>query len=196
MNDLLSIGGIFTAFGLSSATGLNAYLPLLATGLLAKVGYLDLGDNFQTLGSWPAILVVAAMFIVDLVGDKIPAVDHIFHTVGMVVHPIAGAIAFASQTGVIDNVNPTLALVIGAATGGSLHLARSAVRPLSTVSTAGIGNPILSTAEDVTSAVLTALAVLIPILAIIGIAVVVWLLWKLWRKAGRALGPSPRPRRT
>jgi Domain of unknown function (DUF4126) len=149
--NFLSVGGLLTAFGLSSATGLNAYLPLLVAGILDRTGAVKLGDGFHGLSSWPILAVLAVLLIVDLVGDKVPAVDHVFHMVGMVIHPIAGALAFASTTGAVQHVNPTVALVIGAITGGSLHVARSSVRPVSTLTTAGIATPFVSAAEDVSS---------------------------------------------
>lgn len=190
MNDILSVGGLLTAFGLSGATGLNAYLPLLVTGILTKVDYIQLDDRYDALASWPVIAVVAALFIVDFIGDKIPAIDHIFHAVGTIVHPIAGALAFASQTGAVTEMNPILSLVLGATTGGGLHLARAAVRPMSTIGTAGVGNPIMSFGEDLTAGMLTALAFIIPILVAVALVSVVWFVWRLWRRAGRSLAPG------
>ena len=187
MNDILSVGGLLTAFGLSGATGLNAYLPLVVTGILTKADYIQLDDRYDALASWPVIAVVAALFIVDFIGDKIPAIDHIFHAVGTIIHPVAGALAFASQTGAVTKMNPILSLVLGATTGGGLHLARAAVRPMSTVGTAGIGNPILSFGEDLTAGSLTALAFIIPILVAVALVLVVWFVWRLWRRAERAL---------
>lgn len=190
VDDILSVGGLLTAFGLSGATGLNAYLPLLVTGILTKVDYIQLDDRYDALAGWPVIAVVAALFIVDFIGDKIPAIDHIFHAVGTIIHPIAGALAFASQTGAVTKMNPILSLVLGATTGGGLHLARAAVRPMSTIGTAGVGNPIMSFGEDLTAGLLTALAFIIPILVAVALVLVVWFVWRLWRRAGRALAPG------
>jgi hypothetical protein len=189
VNTIFSVGGILTAFGLSSATGLNAYLPLVVTGLLVKTGYMNLGSDFQSLGTWPVIGVLSVLLVADFVGDKVPAVDHIFHAVGTVVHPIAGAIAFASQTGVVKHVHPILAVVVGAAAGGSIHLGRAALRPVSTVATAGIATPFLSGAEDVTSGVTTALAVLIPVASVLVVIAIFWMLFRLRKRFGAKLPP-------
>jgi hypothetical protein len=189
VNTIFSVGGILTAFGLSSATGLNAYLPLVVTGLLVKSGYMSLGSDFQSLGTWPVIAVLGVLLMADFVGDKVPAVDHIFHAVGTVIHPVAGAIAFASQTGVVKHVHPILAVVLGAAAGGGIHLGRAALRPVSTVATAGIATPFLSGAEDVTSGVTTALAVLIPVASIFIVIGVVWMILRLRKRFGAKLPP-------
>jgi hypothetical protein len=194
LTNLLSVGGLLTAFGLSSATGLNAYLPLLVAGILDRTGAVKLGEGFHGLSSWPILAVLAVLLIVDLVGDKVPAVDHIFHMVGMVIHPIAGALAFASTTGAVQHVNPTVALIIGAITGGSLHVARSSVRPVSTVATAGIATPFVSAAEDVSAGVLTALAFLLPILVVLALVVVVYGFFRLRRRLAKSLDKPVRLR--
>lgn len=195
MNEILSVGGILTAFGLSSATGLNAYLPLVVSGLLVKTGYLDVGSEFKSLGTWPVIGVLIALLLVDIVGDKIPAVDSVFHLVGTVVHPVAGAIAFASQTGVVEDVHPMIALVVGAATGGSIHLGRAALRPVSTVATGGVATPFLSATEDVMSGVTTAFAVVIPIVGIVLVVGLIWMFFRFRRRLGRKLS-TPVTKRT
>jgi Domain of unknown function (DUF4126) len=187
LTNLLSVGGLLTAFGLSSATGLNAYLPLLVAGILDRTGAVTLGEGFHGLSSWPILAVLTVLLIVDLVGDKVPAVDHIFHMVGMVIHPIAGALAFASTTGAVQHVNPTVALVVGAITGGSLHVARSSVRPVSTVATAGIATPFVSAAEDVSAGVLTALAFLLPILVVLALGIVVYGFFRVRRRLAKSL---------
>ena len=196
LTNILSVGGLLTAFGLSSATGLNAYLPLLVAAILDRTGAVKLGDGFHALSSWPVLVLLAVLFVVDLVGDKVPAVDHIFHAVGLVIHPIAGALAFASTTGAVQHVNPTLALVIGAVTGGSLHVARATVRPVSTLTTAGVATPFLSAAEDASSGVLTALAFLLPILVVLALLVIVVAYFSFRRRIARSLDtPVRRPRR-
>ena len=69
---------------------------------------------------------------------------------------------------------------------GSLHATRATVRPASTTLTAGAGNPVLSFAEDVSSAVLSVVAVLAPLVGLLLLIVVavVAVLW--WRRIARA----------
>jgi Domain of unknown function (DUF4126) len=196
LTNLLSVGGLLTAFGLSSATGLNAYLPLLVAGILDRTGAVKLGTGFHGLSTWPILVLLAVLLVIDLVGDKVPAVDHIFHMVGMVIHPIAGALAFASTTGAVQHVNPTLALVLGAVTSGTLHVARSSVRPVSTLTTAGMATPFISAAEDLSSGVLTALAFLLPILAVLAVVLVAYGFFRLRRRLAQSLDKPVRLRQS
>jgi hypothetical protein len=161
------IGSVFAAVGLSAAAGLNAYLPLLMGAVLERLGVVELGDPFGALSSDGGIAVLAILLAADVVGDKIPGVDHVLHVAGTVVHPVAGALLFVGQTGIETGIPAAVAAVLGAATAETLHLGRASLRPASTASTAGIGNPLLSLGEDVTALALTILAFAVPALALL-----------------------------
>jgi len=183
-------GSLLAAFGLSGAAGLNAWIPLLAVSLLGRAGQLELADGYDWLESTPALIVLGVAFVLDFVGDKVPAIDSLLHAAGAIVHPAAGAIVFAGPTEVPTDVPSIVLFALGASVAGSLHATRATVRPVSTTMTAGAGNPALSLGEDIVSAVLSVVAVFAPILgaicllAVVGVAV----LW--WRRVRRS-----RPRR-
>jgi hypothetical protein len=193
--DLASgIASVFAAVGLSGAAGLNAYLPLLLSAVLARLDVVDLGEPFGTLSSNWGIAILAALFVADFVGDKVPGVDHVLHVIGTVAHPVAGALLFVGQTGVDTGIPAAVAAVLGAATAGTLHGGRAALRPASTVSTAGIGNPLLSLGEDAASLVLTIVAFALPlvaILAVIALVAAVITAARHLRRAGRATDRPP-----
>jgi hypothetical protein len=175
-------GSLLAAFGLSGAAGLNAWIPLLAVGLLSRAGQLELADGYDWLASTPALIALGAAFVLDFVGDKVPAIDSLLHAVGTIVHPAAGAIVFAGPTEVPTDVPSIVLFALGASVAGSLHATRATVRPVSTTMTAGAGNPVLSFAEDVASAGLSVLAVFAPILGAICLLAVVVLAVLWWRR--------------
>ena len=157
---------VATAFGLAGAAGLNAWLPVVAAALLARAGVVDLAAPFDQLSTTPALVILGLVFVADFVGDKIPAVDSVLHAIGSVVAPAGGAVLFTGQTGAETDLPTAAAIVLGGLTAGSVHLGRATLRPASTVTTAGAGNPILSLSEDVASGVLVAAAFLVPLLAL------------------------------
>jgi hypothetical protein len=179
-------GSLLAAFGLSGAAGLNAWIPLLAVSLLSRAGQLELPDGYDWLESTPALILLGAAFVLDFVGDKVPAIDSLLHAAGTVVHPAAGAIVFAAPTEVPTDVPSIVLFALGASVAGSLHATRATVRPVSTTMTAGAGNPALSLGEDIASAVLSVVAVFVPILGAICLlaVVVVAVLW--WRRIRRS----------
>ena len=168
-----AIGSVFAAVGLSGAAGLNAYLPLLVSAVLDRLDVVELAEPFDALSSNAGISVLAVLFLADFVGDKVPGVDHVLHLLGTVIHPISGALLFVGQTGLETGIPAAVAAVLGALTAGLLHGGRAAVRPASTTTTAGFGNPLLSLGEDVASLILTILAFALPLVALFLVIVLV-----------------------
>ena len=147
-----------------------------------RLDWFELSDSYDFLGSTPAIGAIAVCLAVDFVGDKVPAVDHVLHAVGTVVHPAAGALLFAAQTGVAGDLDPGVAYVLGALVSGGVHAERALIRPLSTVGTAGVGNPVLSLLEDAGSVMLTVVAFLLPVLALFFVLALVGAGFFAWRR--------------
>lgn len=188
MDPASAVGSLFAASGLSAAAGLNAWIPLLALSAGGRFGWIDLGDSYAFLTSGTALIAISVCLVIDFVGDKIAGVDHLLHAAGALIQPAAGAVLFAAQTGVAGNLDPTVALVLGAALSGGVHAQRSAIRPLSTAGTGGLGNPVLSLIEDAGSIALTVSALLLPILAfifVVGLLVSGLLAWRALRRRSR-----------
>jgi hypothetical protein len=180
MGGFVAFSQLCSGLGLSSAAGLNAYVPLLAIGILGRMGIVHLDGPYALLSTWTALIVLGVLAVIDFVGDKVPAVDHAMHAVGVVVAPVAGAIVFGSQTHAIGNVPAALSLAAGLVVAGGFHATRAAVRPVSTAATGGIANPILSLIEDATAVVLSILAVFIPVLAVVFLLILVFMLYRSW----------------
>jgi Domain of unknown function (DUF4126) len=168
-----ALGSVFAAFGLSGAAGLNAFLPLLAGAVLARTGVVDLGAPFDDLQTNGGLVALAVLFALDFVGDKIPALDHVLHVVGGVVAPTSGAALFTGETGIHTDLPTVVSVLAGGGVAGAVHLLRASIRPVSTVTTGGVGNPVLSLLEDVTSGLLVVVAFLLPVLAAVAVLALV-----------------------
>ncbi len=177
---------VLTGLGLSGAAGLNAWLPAFAGALLTRLGVVELGEPFDELSKTPALIVLGVLTVADFVGDKIPAVDHVLHSVGTVIAPISGTILFTGET----DASLIVSLLAGGSTAEAVHAARSAVRLLSTVTTGGVGNPVLSLLEDLGSALLTLFAFVVPVLAVLAVVALLVLGLVLWRRARRTRAAS------
>jgi hypothetical protein len=172
---------VLTGLGLSGAAGLNAWLPAFAGALLTRLGVVELGDPFDELSRTPALIVLGVLMTADFVGDKVPAVDHVLHLVGAVVAPVSGTILFTGET----DASVLVSAVAGGSTASAIHAARAAIRPLSTASTLGFGNPVLSLLEDLGSATLVLLAFVLPVLAVLALIALVAAGVVVWRKRRR-----------
>ena len=183
------------AFGLAGATGLNATLPLLIVSLLARIGLIQLAPPFDALESDIAFWGLLVLAVIEFAMDKVPALDSVGHALMLPVATAAGAILFASQTGTIKSMDSGVAvlasLLAGGAIAGTVHITRATVRPVANLALLG---PPLSLLEDVGSAALSLVALLIPILVPFLIVLIVLGAMALWerRRANRQAIPSRR----
>ena len=180
--------GLLLGLGLSASTGLNTFLPLLLLSAAARfdVANISLGEKFEWLTSDAAIITLIVACIVELIADKVPAVDHFLDSAGTFIRPLAGALASASVlTGVDPVVAAVVGLIIGAPTSLGLHTLKAGTRIAATTTTFGCANPILSLIEDVISLALSVLAIFVPVLVPIALALLVFALWKLMQRISR-----------
>ncbi|BBZ32294.1 DUF4126 domain-containing protein [Mycolicibacterium confluentis] len=184
---------LLTGLGLSSAAGLNAYIPMLMLGLLARfTDVVNLPQGWSWMENGWVLAILAVLLIVEVVADKVPALDSINDTVQTFVRPAAGGIVFgsgtAAQTAAVADPGEWaqsgqwVPVVIGVVIALVVSLTKSAVRPAANVATAGVAAPVLSTLEDVTSVGLVLVALLLPVLVLVFLAVIAWGAWKLLRR--------------
>jgi hypothetical protein len=175
--------GIFTAFGLSASAGLNAYIPLLIVGVIAHyTDWIRLNTPWDLLANPWVLIVLGLLVLIEMLADKVPAVNHINDAIQTFIRPAAGAVAFAASADVITDIHPVLSLVAGLLVAGSVHVAKSAiVRPVVTATTGGAGNVPVSIAEDIFASVMSILAILMPILVAIILILMVTLFFRWWQ---------------
>src|SRR4029078_9599728 len=149
------------AIGLAACAGLRAWLPLLFAGLLTRAGWLQVGPSFQFIASNRALLLFGLATLIEVLADKVPALDHALDALSTVLRPAAASLLAASVFG--DFVDPLTAVILGVVVGAPTslvpHAAKSPLRLASTTFTAGLANPILSLLEDVMAVALFALTV-------------------------------------
>jgi hypothetical protein len=187
---------VLLGLGLSASTGLNTFLPLLLLSAAARfhIAGIELGHRFDWLSSDVAIIVLIVASIVEIIGDKVPAVDHFLDAVGTFIRPLAATVATASVLTGAD-VNPTVAavvgLMIGAPTSFGFHTLKAGTRVASSAATFGCANPVLSLIEDVISVSLSLVAIFIPLAVPIALGLLVWLLWLVAKRIRRRDVTSP-----
>jgi hypothetical protein len=201
MDTTTIILAVFLGLGLSASTGLNTFLPLLLLSAAARfhVAGIELGSRFDWLSSDVAIIVLIVATVIEIVADKVPAVDHFLDAVGTFVRPIAATVATASVLSGA-HVNPTVAaivgLMIGAPTSLGFHTLKAGTRVASSATTFGCANPVLSLVEDVVSLMLSLLAIFVPVLIPVALVLLVWLLWRIAKRIRSRAVSAPLPARS
>lgn len=177
-----ALTNIASAFGLATAAGLNAYVPLLVVALLARfTDLIVLEEPYNLLTNEWVIIVLLFLLTIEFFADKTPAADSINDAIQTFVRPVAGAILFAATSNVIGDIHPVLALICGLIVAGGVHVTKATVRPVVTVTTAGTMNPVVSLIEDVGALIIALLAALVPVLFVVvttifGLVILWWLL--------------------
>ncbi|WP_082813078.1 DUF4126 domain-containing protein [Cellulomonas timonensis] len=195
---------ILAGTGLAAAAGLNAYVPLLALGALARwTDLISTPAGWEWLTDGWVLTVLGVLLLLEVVADKIPGVDHVNDIVQTIVRPGAGGIAFGAGVGTQDPgaahtvVTDPAAFVssgqwapvlVGVLLALAVHAAKALLRPVVNAATFGLGAPVLSAAEDATSVTLSLAALLAPLL-VVGVLIVVGAVWWRWRR-GRRRGPA------
>jgi hypothetical protein len=181
--------GIMSAFGLSASAGLNAYIPLLVVGVIGHyTNWIKLTPPYHLLANPWILILVSVLLIIEMLADKIPAVNHINDIIQTIFRPSAGAIVFAASAHSLTGVNPYLALVCGLLVAGGVHTVKSvAIRPAVTAATGGTANVPVSIAEDLVSTVLSILSIVIPLLVgVFLLVLIVLIVWFFVRRARRS----------
>ena len=179
------------AMGLSIAAcaGMRAFLPLLVVGLLSHLGYLHLNPAFDFLGRTDALVVFGVATVVEILADKVIALDHLLDSISTVIRPVAGTVLAGS---LLNHLDPLPAAALGLIVGGgpslTVHAAKTVARYKSSVLTpfhGGLGNTALSVAEDLVSTFGIWFAVVAPIAAAaLGVLLLVVAVLVLKRFAG------------
>ncbi len=186
---------ILTGTGLAAAAGLNAYIPLLIMGIAGRIDWIQLPSGWLWLENEWVMVILGVLFIIEIVADKVPAVDSVNDWIQTAVRPASGGIVFAGGIGtstvaVDDPGNffssgAWIPVVIGIVLALLMSLAKSAVRPVANIATGGAAAPALSTAEDGASVVLVILAIVAPVLVLIALGLVILCFVMLLRRMRR-----------
>ncbi|GAA2173318.1 DUF4126 domain-containing protein [Agrococcus versicolor] len=191
---------LLTGSGLAAAAGMNAYIPLLAVGVANRFlpQLMQLPEGWAWLSNEWVLGIVAVLLVVEVVADKIPAVDTVNDVLQTVVRPTAGGLVFgssstASTMAVTDPAaffasNQWVPIVVGAVIALVVHGTKMAVRPIANVATGGTAAPVISTFEDVGAVGMTVLAIVMPVLVVVGILVLVAIVVAIVRRGRRGPG--------
>lgn len=189
MSDLTALSAIMAGITLSAAAGLRVFLPILALGVAVRMGWLEVGEQFAWLASEPVLLVVGLAAMLEAGAYYIPLVDNLLDL-------LATPAAIGGGTVIVASLLPEMnelaqwgtALTLGGGSAGIVQATTVIARGLSTSTSGGLANPILSTGETAGSLFAVAMALLVPVLfgivvILVLISLLAWLLrWLRQRK--------------
>jgi uncharacterized membrane protein len=192
--DLTTLG---FAMGSAWLSGINLYATVLTLGLLQRFHVAHLPGDLGYLSNDWVIGVAAALYLIEFVADKVPAIDSAWDAIHTFIRIPAGAILAATAFAHFDPQIRLLALLLGGSIALSSHSAKSATRLTANMSPEPFSNIALSLLEDVTAVGGTLLMAVHPVVLIgIVLAAVIctvlfirWVSRSLKRRFGRKANP-------
>jgi hypothetical protein len=132
-----------------------------------------------------ALVTLGVATAVEILGDKVPVVDHVLDAIGTVVRPMAAWVgAYAVLSAWPTPWGQIASVALGTVAVG-VHVLKAKLRIGSSITTAGTANPVISIGEDVSALATSVLAIVAPIV----IALVLVLFAIVLVRRGRALPP-------
>ncbi len=169
------------AGSMSLLAGWRLYLVTFVTGIAMKSGWIDLPDQLAALDviANPWIIGIAGVgALAEFFADKIAWVDSAWDSVHGFVRPIGGALLSLAIIDAGDPAWQVASFLLGGAAAFTAHAGKAGARTLVNASPEPFSNVVVSTAEDVATAGLLALAIANPIAAaLVAACLVVLSLW-------------------
>ncbi|MTE25846.1 DUF4126 domain-containing protein [Winogradskyella ouciana] len=178
-----TILSICLGIGLAASVGFRVFLPLFALSLAAYFNVWELNESWSWIGGTTAVITFGIATLVEILAYYIPVVDNVLDAIAIPLATIAGTAVMVSTVADLSPVITwALAIIAGGGTAAAIKSSVGATRLGSTVSTAGIGNPVVSTVETGTSIVMSIVSIFLPVLAIILVMFICYIVFKLYKK--------------
>ena len=185
--DWLSTLGM--AMGSAWLSGINLYATVVTLGLLQKYTFVKLPGELSILSNWWILGVAGAMYLVEFVADKIPAVDSAWDAVHTFIRVPAGAILAATAFADFDPTVKTIAMLVGGSIALGSHGLKSTTRLAANTSPEPVSNIALSLGEDIltfgAASLMAFHPVIILVVAILFTILAIWLIPKIFRTLRR-----------
>ncbi len=172
-----TILGLVVGICLSAACGFRIFVPMLGMSIAALSGYVALSPGFAWIGTWPALIAFATATVLEIGAYYIPWVDNAMDALMTPAAIVAGTILTASM---VKDLSPflkwSLAVIAGGGVSALVQVGTVAMRAVSSGTTGGMTNFLVSTIELGAAIVMTLAAVLIPLFCLAG---VVWICYRM-----------------
>lgn len=155
--------------GLSAACGFRVFVPLLVMSVASLMGWFEPMKGFEWLAIPSVCIGLAVATICEIGAYYIPWVDNALDTIATPAAMMAGTLTtMAVSTGEMSQfASWAAAIIVGGGTATAVQMGTVAVRGVSTATTGGIANPLVSTGEWIGAIVVSVLSLIVPVLVVI-----------------------------
>lgn len=157
---------VLMGVALAAACGFRVFVPLLVAAIGVRTGDIQVTESFAWVGSDATLVLLAVATALEILGYYVPWVDNALDTLATPLAVVAGTLVTASF---IVEMSPmmrwSIAVIAGGGVAGVVQVATTSLRAVSTITTGGLANPIVSTAETAASTTIAILAIALPLVA-------------------------------
>jgi len=179
-----------TALGSAWLSGINLYATVATLGLLQRLGFARLPGDLGVLSNGWVIGLAVALYVIEFVADKIPAIDSLWDAVHTFVRVPAGAVLAAAAFADFDPPVRVAALLVGGGLALGSHGSKAVTRVAVNTTAPGAG-AVVSVAEDAVAIGSTALMTFFPLLflalLVLFVIATAWLIPKIVRTLRRMM---------
>ena len=164
-----TILGLCIGIGLSAACGFRVFVPLLVMSIASLMGWFEPMKGFEWLAMPSVCIALAVATVFEIGAYYIPWVDNLLDTIATPSAMIAGTLTtMAASTGEMSQfASWASAIIVGGGTATAVQMSTVAVRGISTATTGGIANPLVSTGEWISALIVSVMAFVVPVLVVI-----------------------------
>ena len=174
---------IFLGIGLAASVGFRVFLPLFVLSLASYFGVWDLNEQWEWIGSMPALVVLGVATLVEIFAYFIPYVDNLLDSIALPLAALAGTAVMVATVAELDPVITwSLAIIAGGGTAAAIKGASATGRLTSTATTAGIGNPLISFLETATALIVSVISIIAPVIASILVILLLIFIFTIYRR--------------
>lgn len=188
-----TILGLCIGIGLSAACGFRVFVPLLVMSIAALIGWFEPMKGFEWLAMPSVCVALGIATLCEIAAYYIPWVDNALDSIATPAAMVAGTLStMAVSSGEMSQFAAwAAAIIVGGGTATAVQMSTVAVRGVSTATTGGIANPIVSTAEWIGAIVVSILSFLVPVLVVIvGVIMMIWVVRWVRLKNKNKINPA------
>ena len=172
--------------GLSAACGFRVFVPLFMMSIAAITGFFTPAQGFEWLALPTVCLGLGIATISEISAYYIPWVDNLLDTIATPAALMAGTITTMAVINgdMSEFATWAAAIIVGGGTASAVQVTTVAARGLSTTTTGGLGNFVISTLEWIGAMLVSVLALLLPVVMVIALIVMAYFTvrWMMQRK--------------
>ncbi|MED6297285.1 MAG: DUF4126 domain-containing protein, partial [Candidatus Thermoplasmatota archaeon] len=152
MNGMEFVLALSLGLGLAAASGFRVFLPPFLYGLAIRFEFTPIDISVQGASEWMSsdlgLILLGSAMVLEILAYYVPWLDNLMDSIASPAAMLAG---FAMVYSTLGDANPVLqwalSIIVGGGVSGTIQIGTVSVRALSTMTTGGIANPLVSTAE-------------------------------------------------